>query len=60
MAPIFLRSMKLAALALCLLGGAGCEESNEKDLTATSGPGSAPPGAQVNSEEAEPTPPGLK
>jgi hypothetical protein len=56
MAPIFYRSMRLAALALCLLGASGCEESNEKDLTATSGPGSAPPGAKANSEESAPAP----
>ena len=56
MTPSFFRSMRFAALALCLLGVSGCTEDNEQNLTATSGPGSAPPGAKANSEEL-PAPP---
>lgn len=56
MLPSVYRPMRLTVLALCLLGVSGCNEDNEQNLTATSGPGSAPPGAKANSEELPPPP----
>jgi len=54
-----LHAMRFLAVCAFLLGSWGCSDaSNEKDITATSGPGSAPPGAKANSEEMPPPPPG--
>ena len=47
-------TMKLIGYFGCLavlLGVLGCAESNEKDFTAKSGPGWAPPGAPVDGEK---------